>query len=357
MTSQRRIKLAVAGLILAALPLATISAAAQKAPAQKPLPSAPPTDPSTTPHRTRLILKDGTYQLVMSYRVTGNIVRYISAERAGAEEEIPLALVDLDATHKWEAQRAAATNPDAQPPSIDPELLKEEAERASLTPEVAPDLRLPDDDSVLALDTYHGTPELVPLPQSEGDLNRTTAHSVVRGPINPASSAHMITQIKGEASYAQLHVNDPIFYLRIGDASAPPTGGTPITVDTHGATNQAPITSAGGAATSRYVIVHVDVRVGARVVDSFKISLLGSGRTQPDVTETTTELLPGGHWMRFTPARSLGFGEYALMEVLSDRDVNLGVWDFGVHPVASENRDALKPQPKRPFGLEHRRPN
>ncbi len=349
MTSQRRIKLAAAGLILAGLPLAGsphLSAAQQK-----PLPA----DTAVTPHRTRLILKDGSYQIVMSYRIVGNVVRYISAERGGAEEDIPLSLVDLDATRLYEARRAAGTDDQSgQPPAIDPELLKEEAERASLTPEVAPQLRLPEDDSVLALDTFHGAPELVPLPQSQGDLNRNTAHSIVRGPINPLSSPHMIDQIKGESAYAQLHVNDPVIYLRIGDANAPPTGGTPITVDTHGASDLAPNTSAGGAANSRYVIVHADVRVGARVIDSFKISLIGSGRTQPDVVETTTELLPGGHWMKITPRESLGFGEYALVEVLSDRDINLGVWDFGVHPVAPDNKDALKPQPKRPYALEHR---
>ena len=32
----------------------------------------------------------------------------------------------------------------------------------------------------------------------------------------------------------------------------------------------------------------------------------------------------------------------------------MGVWDFGVHPVAPENRDVIKPQPKRPVTLEHR---
>ena len=63
-----------------------------------------PTD--TAPHRTRLILKDGSYQLVMSYKIVGNVVRYISAERGGAEEEIPLSLVDLDATKRWEKQHA-----------------------------------------------------------------------------------------------------------------------------------------------------------------------------------------------------------------------------------------------------------
>jgi hypothetical protein len=41
--------------------------------------------------------------------------------------------------------------------------------------------------------------------------------------------------------------------------------------------------------------------------------------------------------------------------VLSEREVNLSVWDFGVHPVAPENKDVLKPQPKRPAALERRR--
>src|SRR5947209_16607113 len=63
-------------------------------------------DPATTPHRIHLILKDGNYQIVMSYKVVGNVVRYVSAERAGAEEEIPLSLVDLDATKRWEKQHA-----------------------------------------------------------------------------------------------------------------------------------------------------------------------------------------------------------------------------------------------------------
>ncbi len=57
---------------------------------------------------------------------------------------------------------------------IDPELLKEEAERAALTPEVAKDLRLPELENVLALDTFHDQPQLVPVPQSQGELNHNT---------------------------------------------------------------------------------------------------------------------------------------------------------------------------------------
>ena len=85
---------------------ATIHAAPQHTTALQP--------DTTTPHRTRLILKDGSYQIIMSYSVVGNVVRYISAERGGAEEEIPLSLVDFEATQRWEKQHAQPdpNNPD-----------------------------------------------------------------------------------------------------------------------------------------------------------------------------------------------------------------------------------------------------
>jgi hypothetical protein len=317
--------------------------------------------PDTAPRRIRLILKDGSYQIVMSYRVVGSIVHYVSAERGGAEEEIPVSLVDLDATHRWEKQHTQpATLTDAdnpQPPAIDPELLKEEADRAALTPEVAKDLRLPEEDSTLALDTFRGTPELVPLAQTDSDLNRNTGHNLLKAAVNPLSASHQIVQLKGETSPVQLHVKDPVLYLRIGDESVGNTAGAPITVDTHGATSNMKSDPEGGAAKSRYVIVRADVRKGVRVIASFRIGMLGSGQRQEDVVETTSELLPGGHWLRITPKEPLDFGEFALMEVISDKAVNLGVWDFGVHPVSPENRDVIKPEPRRGVTLERHRPS
>ena len=323
--------------------------------------------PMSTPaagvgHRTRLILKDGSYQIVMSYQVKGKIVSYHSAER-DATEEIPTDLVDWDATHRWERQHPAEENDAAQGsaeaprPAIDPELLKEEADRAAWTPEVEKDLRLPEQDSVLALDYFQGAPELVPLVQSEGELNHITSHNILKMAINPRAASHQIEQLKGVEAAVQLHVDTPVIYMRLGDDSGVMRGGTPLTVDTHGAGSGAKTDSSGGSADSGYVMVRADVRTDARVLASFNIGMLGGqAKTQEDVIELKSETLPGGHWMKLTPKRPLDFGEYALMEVVSENEINLGVWDFGVHPVAPENRDVIKPEPKRPLTLERRAP-
>src|SRR6266704_1355062 len=57
----------------------------------------------TLPRGKKLVLKDGTFQLVRDYQRTGERVRYMSAER-GDWEEIPAAMVDWDATAKAAAE-------------------------------------------------------------------------------------------------------------------------------------------------------------------------------------------------------------------------------------------------------------
>ena len=324
----------------------------------QPVPAAPAQESASTPRRIHLVLRDGSFQIVTGYRIVGTNVVYVSAERNGAEEIVPLALVDLEATRRWEQRHAAAGEVTAQqstgPSTIDPELLKEEADRAALTPEIAPDLSLPSQGSVLGLDTFQGTPELVPMPQTSGDLNRTTAHNRVRNVFNPRAASHAVVTLRGERSPVQLHVETPVFFVRLGDDSFAPTGGgAPLTVDTHGASADAPTAATGGSLASRYAVVRTDVRIAARVLDSFS---LDPGRTQENVTWTALQALSGGHWMKLTPLAPLAFGEYVLVEVMSDREINLAVWDFGVHPVAPDNRDAYKPEPKRRIQLEPRRP-
>ena len=304
-----------------------------------------------TPHRTRLILKDGSYQLVLSYKVVGNLVRYRSAERNGETEDLPLVMVDLSATETWNRDHAEAQS--RATPILSPELEREEAARRALTPEIAPDLRLPEEDSILALDTFRGKPELVPVPQVGSDLNKETAHASLKAAINPTSIPHRILIIPRAVSDIQLHLATPAFFIRLIDDDQDTDGGA-LTVDTHGASGRD--TPSGGAAKSQYVIEHLDVREDVRIVNSFSLGQLGTGRTQPDIIETMEEVLPGGRWMKLTPKQSLEFGEYALIELISDNEVNLNVWDFGVHPNAKENVEAIHPEPEKPATLERRAP-
>jgi hypothetical protein len=194
------------------------------------------------------------------------------------------------------------------------------------------------------------------MPQPGSDLNKETAHGVLKGTINPASSPHRITDIPRERADVQLHVTDPVFYVRVNSGKDEDLGssGAAFTVDTHGASGRA--TPSGGDPNNGYVIERIDVRSDVRIVDSFRIGLLGTGRTQRDVVETKAEILPGGRWMKLTPLAPLDFGEYALIEVLGTNTVNLDVWDFGVHSDAQDNVEAIHPEPKRAPSLERRRP-
>ncbi len=302
--------------------------------------------------RTRLYLKDGSFQVVLSYRVRGANVFYLSAERGAQEEIIPLTLVDLPATEAWEQRRDAIASGKSAV-EIDPELAREEADRAARNPEVSKDLRLPDEDAVLALDTYRGEPQLVPLQQTDGELNRQTTHNILRQTINPMASAHQLVEIKGETAPAQLHVPDPDLFVRLNDDAEEPVHAGALRVDTGG--NRGERRVEAPSPKSEYVVVRVDVRRGVRVVTTFSIGLLGSARRQSDVIETTRTALPGGHWLKVTPKEPLSFGEYALIEVLDDRSVNTGVWDFGVRPTAGPNRDAILPEERRPPTLAPRR--
>jgi hypothetical protein len=71
--------------------------------------------------------------------------------------------------------------------------------------------------------------------------------------------------------------------------------------------------------------------------------MLGQVSQQEDIVDATTAVLPGGHWMKVTPKRPLEIGQYALVEIVSPKVVNLDVWDFGVDPQAKDNAGSLTP--------------
>jgi hypothetical protein len=299
----------------------------------------PPTNPAAIANIHRLILTDGSYQQVRRWEIKGDRVRFISSERNGVWEEMPVSLVDWKATetfahaHTDEGREEAAASDDAR--AVDAEAAAEKAEITSRTPRVAPRLNLPNRDGVWVLDYFQNQPELVTLEQGSGDVNQQTGHNVQRGQINPPPRKAEI-RLDGEGSRVHLHENQPVFYVSLtgGDDSA---GSDALTVAASDAKNAGAVSSPK----SQYAIVEVDPRRNYRVITNTALSQLG--HQTENVTETTTTVLPGGHWMKVVPKQKLTIGQYALMELLGPREANLSVWDFAIDPQSGDNRNAILP--------------
>lgn len=305
---------------------------------------------SQTPNK-RLILKDGSYQITKRYEVVGDRVRYVSAERGGDWEELPANLIDWVATEKWARDHAPGTaekaSADSTPASqaaaeIDQEEQKERAEVDLRAPQVAPGLRLPDEDGVWAMDTFHAQPELVHVEQNSGDMNRDTTHNILRSTLNPLGGLKSQIQIEGARSKVRLHVSDPVIYVSLDTDEPEKAPADALTVETHGAGSDKR-DKGQSSPTSRYAIVRVQTRKGIRVIGTINVNLLGKMSHSEDVMDTTAVILPGKHWMKLMPKQPLEIGEYALMEIISPNEVNLSVWDFRVDPTSPEDLNARMP--------------
>jgi hypothetical protein len=326
-------------------PSATMPQNNDKDPTKKPLPLKPDLPGLATNHR--LILKDGNYQLVRKYEIVGDRVRYISTERNGDWEELPVDLVDWEATRKWERDHANVPEEDASPAmkeagEIDKEEATERDEQKARMPEVAKGLELPDEDGVFVLDTYEGKPELVELLPAELGTNVKTKHGL--STLNPLAGARANLELDGAHAKIHLHVNDPAIYLSLNaQDNAEKVLSHAVTMNTGGAKEVANRKHGAHSPTSGFAIVHVDERKALRVVGAIHLSPSGTVTQDEDVIPAKVEVLPGKHWLRIQPQSTLTIGEYALVEILSASDINQSVWDFRVDPRLGDNPGSLGP--------------
>ncbi len=285
----------------------------------------------------RLILKDGSYQAVTKYEVKGDRVRYLSAER-GEWEEVPYSLIDWPATEKFEKERAAG---DVSPVAheISEEEKAEREEEAAKTPEVSPGLRLPYSDGVFLLDTFHRQPQLVQLNQNGGEIDRDVKGNIIRATINPLASNKQNVELKGAHAAAQSHVARPVFFVNF--AGEQDTGSSQASAPSH---NQKTESAGSTAPEQRYRLVRVKLKDGNRVVGNIKIAFYGKVSQQENFVPSSVQPVSGG-WVKVTPNADLAPGEYALVEMLDPKEMNLFVWDFGVNPSAPENAGSWKPEP------------
>src|SRR5580658_4188532 len=300
----------------------------------------------------RLILKDGSFQLVTKYEVKGDRVRYMSAER-NEWEELPSALVDWPATEKYEKDRATSPIPEAA--AIEKETdADREAELAHL-PQVAPGLRLPEDSGIFLLDNFQGQPQLVELQQSEGDINPKAKANILRGAI-PLVGARQTVELDGEHSALHAHVAVPSLYINIDAENNEAPSGQTASAKPSQPSLDAPRAGPQGPQQpqqpeqaivpfNRFHIVHAKVKNGKRIVGDLKRNAAGKVSPDQNFVKTTIDRVSGG-WLKLTPTEDLPPGEYALVETQDNQGMNLYVWDFAVNPSAPANANPWKPDAK-----------
>jgi hypothetical protein len=273
--------------------------------------SAPPLQTAVAPAMPRgkkLMLKDGTFQLVREYQVEGDRVRYYSIDQMGWEE-MPESLVDWDATKKLgmeEAKRnvdliAKARTTDAarhaEPLDVD----------ASI--EIAPKVFLPPGAGLFEFDGK----AIYPLAAADPDIkfSMTQRLKQVLVPIPIVPSRHTVS-LDGPRAKFRMRSTGVEFYMRTADAHEP---------------NLELIRAK----------VHGDKRAVENLDELFN-EKQASGRV----------VLPLLRWevargvYRFTLYQTLDPGEYAVAEAIESGGTNVYLWDFGVDPTAP----APKPKTK-----------
>jgi hypothetical protein len=285
-------------------PSATQEKAGQKA--------AQDSGPSAAPHAKKLILKDGTYQLVREYERNGERVRYLSEER-GEWEELPAAMVDWDATDKDAAANEKAMNALTQKVHS-----QEEAKRMDNVMDIDASLRvgegafLPSAEGLFVVEGKSVRLLEQAGSQTKADKLRTIEQVLSPIPIVPGKKTVVIP---GARATLRLRSKTPEFYLR--EPPPDPDRVSPIQKSSRPGENGPDV-----------VLLRAKVVHNGRQLESIS-TLFGEemSKSRNEVAIQRWEVAPSVY--RFTLGETLTPGEYVLAEVLPD-GLNYFVWDFGV---------------------------
>jgi len=263
-------------------------------------------------HSRKLVLKDGTYQLVREYQRNGVRVRYFSAER-GDWEEIPASLIDWDATAKdaTEADKAAEANVEKIHRSEEAKKMDAPLDVDASLP-IAQGVYLPSGEGLFVVEGK--TVRLLEQAGSNSKVDRMRSIGQVLSPI-PIVPGKVTVNIPGARANLRLRTSTPEFYLR--EAPEDPDRASPIMKSSRPGENGPDV-----------VLVRAKVTHSGRQLESIS-TLFGEqmNTNRNEVTLQRWEVAQGLY--RFTLGEALKPGEYAIAEVLPD-GLNYYVWDFGL---------------------------
>ncbi|HEV2103366.1 MAG TPA: hypothetical protein VGR58_11370 [Candidatus Acidoferrum sp.] len=264
------------------------------------------------PRGLKLMLSDGTYQLVREYQRNGEHVRYFSMER-GAWEELPASMVDWNATAKAEAEMEKQSAE-----LVEKAHKQEEARRMDNVSDIDASLRvgdgafLPSGEGMFVVEG-----KTIRILDQAGSAKKTDMKRVIADVLSPvhAVPGKETVVMPGAHALVRLRTNSPEFYLR----EPPPDPDSTSSIQRSRRAN-----------VSGPDVELVKTKVGRNTRELESVRTLFGQAVNENINVISMqrwEVAPNVY--RFTLSQPLPPGEYVLAEVLED-GLNLYVWDFGL---------------------------
>lgn len=262
--------------------------------------SAPSVSKQGIPRSQKLVLKDGSVQMVREYQVIGDRVRFYSVERSDWEE-IPESLVDWDATRKAAAQTderqkqaialAHRVDLEAHPGKFDV--------GGGLAGSGLPaGVLLPSGEGMYA---FNGHSILfLKADQAKSTLNKGRFIAKMLSPLPVMATRHTIS-LDGKQAKTQIADSEPIFFFRTGRGAAP-----------------------------QFLLIQTKVKGNHREI-GYLSEYMGQEKTEAKEIPVNIQPIESDTF-RVTAAQDLAPGEYVLAQPLDANTIDLYVWDFGIEP-------------------------
>jgi hypothetical protein len=233
----------------------------------------------------RLYLKDGTFQIVREYQVSGDRVRFYTTERS-EWEEMPLALVDVQKTEAERKERQQALEKEAQQVTAEEKFEREQREERE---------RVPVEAGVYLVEGG----QLRTIKQAESKVVSKKSRSVLKvlAPI-PVISGKATVELDGEHSANVVAASRPEFYFRLAK-------------DEH------------------FSIVRVTPKKNARVVQQWEIIPVSNQTVEKEQEIPIFRKQVEDGLYKIWPQAPLEPGEYAVIEYTPEKR-NIQSWDFAV---------------------------
>jgi len=265
----------------------------------------------------KLILKDGTFQVIREYQRDGERVRYYSLER-GDWEELPASMVDWAATEKaaGDAVKAAAAE-------VEKIHKQDEAKRMDNATDIDASLRvgsgvfLPEGEGMFVVEGKSIRIMNQAASQLKADKLRILAQIISPVPAVPGKQNLILPGVRATL---RVKTTNPEFYLREPDPD-------PDRV------SKIEKSARVGDAAPDVELIRAKVTRNGRQLESIS-TLFGQEmtKTRNTISIQRWEVAPAVY--RFTLSEALPPGEYVIAQIIPD-GLDVFVWEFGVDAPAA----------------------